>query len=267
MPFSPLTHRIAEMTWPEVETAARQAPLAIVPTGSCEQHGRHLALATDTVRAEEFADRLAQRLSPRAVVTPCLTVGVSPHHMAFPGTLTLSPHTFGQVLYEVVESLYSHGWRYVYILNGHGGNNQATGATVSRLQAALAGLRIAWSGITPVVADIGRSIATGPGASHASEVETAQVLYLAPRLVRERFLDRGEADSPAVERYRRVSAPGGVHAPLPFDRVSADGSTGNPWDATRAGGETLIETALDRVSSFLKEFLDHEEDPAHATRR
>lgn len=252
------THRLAEMTWPEVRDARDRAPLAIVPTGSCEQHGQHMALQTDTVRAERVADMIAERIAPRAVVTPTLNVGVSGHHMQFPGTLTLDPVTFGQVLYEVVKSVHRHGWRTVFVLNGHGGNNAATGVAVARLQAELPGLRLAYSGITPVVNDLGQSLFGNPLATHASEVETSQSLYVDPSLVRQGLLD-----APVVaeaRRYPRVAGAPGVRAPLGFHDVSEDGATGDPTRSTREAGEKLIEAAVDRLAGFLNRFIDHEKE-------
>lgn len=241
------------MTWPEIDAARQQAPLAIIPTGSCEQHGWHMALRTDAARAEDFALRLADRLAPRAVVTPCLGVGVSGHHMAFPGTLALSPDTFGQVLVEIVGSLYQHGWRKVFVLNGHGGNQSATGVAVARLQREFPDLGLAYSGITGVVPDVAKDVATVPQASHASEVETSQSLYVAPELVREDWLT---ANPEPAERYTRLRPPTGVKAPAAFHTFSEDGATGRPSAATREAGEKLVETAVDRVTAFLTEFID-----------
>ncbi|HET9501844.1 MAG TPA: creatininase family protein [Marmoricola sp.] len=243
---------LARMTWPEVDRARQVAPLAIVPTGACEQHGHHMVLETDAVRGAEVARRLAERLAPRAVVTPCLSIGVSGHHMRFPGTLSLSPLTFQQVLYEVVESLHAHGWRHVFVLNGHGGNNSATGVAVSRLQAAYPDLNIAWSGVTPVVADLGRDLASSEGAAHGSEIETSQALYVDPGLVREEQLDVAEPP----QRYSRLRAPAGVHAPTPFHRISADGTTGLPSAASREIGEKLVTAVVERLADFLSDFLD-----------
>lgn len=243
---------LGRMTWPEVAEARGAAPLAIVPTGACEQHGHHMALETDTVRGVGVAELLAERLAPRAVVTPGLNIGVSGHHMGFPGTLALSPQTFQQIVFEVVQSLYIHGWRHVFILNGHGGNNSATGVAVSRLQTEYPDLQIAWSGITSVVPDLGRDLAHGPGAAHASEIETSQSMYLDPDLVRSAAL---EVDEPP-QRYERLRAPAGVHAPTPFDRISADGSTGRPSAASPEIGEKLIAGVVDRLAPFLDEFID-----------
>lgn len=253
---SPHPARLAELTWPEVAEARSRSPLAIVPTGSCEQHGPHMALATDTVRGEQVAWRVAEKLAPRAVVTPCLNIGVSSHHMAFPGTLTLSPETFGQALYEVVASLYEHGWRVVYVLNGHGGNTPATGVAVSRLQRDLPDLTIAYGGITSVVGDLRSELARSPAASHASEIETSQTLYLAPHLVREDLL---RADRQPGRRYARVVAPPGAVASLPFHLISDDGATGDPSAASREAGQRLVDTAVERTAAFLDDLLRHQQ--------
>lgn len=254
---------LARMTWPEVERARAVAPLAIVPTGACEQHGHHMALETDTARGTDVARRVAEQLAPRAVVTPCLNIGVSGHHMRFPGTLALSPLTFQQVLYEVVGSLYAHGWRHVFVLNGHGGNNPATGVAVARLQAEYADLNIAWSGVTPVVADLARDLASSEGAAHGSEIETSQALFVDPGLVREEQLE-GDAEPP--QRYPRLRTPAGVHAPTPFHRVSADGTTGRPSAASREIGEKLVTAVVDRLATFLTDFLETAPPEAEETR-
>lgn len=84
MPAFVLTH----MSWPEVRSALETVRLAIIPTGSCEQHGPNMTLETDAAICYALAERLAQRLYPRALLAPLLPWGVSPHHMNFPGTIT-----------------------------------------------------------------------------------------------------------------------------------------------------------------------------------
>ena len=63
---------LTEATWPDAEGR----PVLCIPVGSCEQHGPHLPLATDTIIAEALAAGLAGRL-PRALVGPSLTVTAS----------------------------------------------------------------------------------------------------------------------------------------------------------------------------------------------
>jgi creatinine amidohydrolase/Fe(II)-dependent formamide hydrolase-like protein len=38
---------LTDMTWPEVKARLRKVRLAILPTGSMEQHGPHLTFETD----------------------------------------------------------------------------------------------------------------------------------------------------------------------------------------------------------------------------
>ncbi len=250
---------ISEMTWPEVETARQAAPLAIIPTGSCEQHGPHLALETDSVRANEMAKRIAERLAPRAVVTPCLTIAVSEHHMDFPGTLSLSPLTFQQVLYEVIGSLAHHGWRKVFVLNGHGGNEAAIGIAAARAQTEFRGLLVATSGITPLVQDLARKLATSPRTGHACEIETSQTLYLAPQSVR---VDRLEAarflDTELPQTG--VNAVGRVRLAKRFSEITANGALGDARQSSAAMGQELIEEALARVCCFLEAFIRESPD-------
>jgi len=116
---------LTEMTWPEAKEAFQTATLAIVPIGAQEQHGPHLKMSCDAVLATEMARRLAERLYPHAVVTPTVNMGVSPHHLNFPGTITLHPETLIRLLRDIVRSLHRHGLRRFLFLNAHGGN-QAT---------------------------------------------------------------------------------------------------------------------------------------------
>ena len=43
------TRRFTELTWPEIAEAAERGAGVVVPVGSTEQHGPHLALSTDAV--------------------------------------------------------------------------------------------------------------------------------------------------------------------------------------------------------------------------
>ena len=57
--------------------------LVAVPLGSCEQHGPHLPLGTDTVIATALAARLADWL-PDVVVAPAVGISASGEHAELP---------------------------------------------------------------------------------------------------------------------------------------------------------------------------------------
>ena len=52
---------LARRTWPEVRELLATTEVVLVPVGAHEQHGRGIALATDTLSAEALCHRAAAR--------------------------------------------------------------------------------------------------------------------------------------------------------------------------------------------------------------
>lgn len=115
---------LAECTRREIRERLGAGTLraAIVPTASTEQHNEHLAMCMDTAAACLVTQTAALRLWPRAIVTPPVLVGVSPHWMNRKGTLTLQKETFQAVVFDICQSLVTHGFKTILVVNGHGGN-------------------------------------------------------------------------------------------------------------------------------------------------
>ena len=248
----PRSLRLADLTWPEVAELRDNAPVVIVPLGACEQHGHGLAQRTDTTRAEVVADLIAERLTPKALVAPTIPVGVSGHHMAFPGTLTLSPLTLQQVIHDLVGSLYRHGWRKVYVLTGHGGNNATVEVAVTRLRDDFTDLHIAWSGITAVVNDLTGTLSNSGINGHSSEIETAQAMFVDKELVLAERLTRGSAELDDFGPAGRLSrSRPGIHFPQDYDTLSPAGNLGDGRQATMDIGERLVLTAVERIAEFI----------------
>jgi creatinine amidohydrolase len=113
---------LEKMTYEEIRTALAEGRRdVVVPCGAVEQHGPHLPLDVDAVHAERLGLEVAERLGT-ALVAPTIRVGVSPHHMAFPGTISLRPETFEAVYSDYCRSLAAHGFRTILCFSGHGGN-------------------------------------------------------------------------------------------------------------------------------------------------
>ena len=105
---------LGAMTWTDLVE-----PIVVVPVGSCEQHGPHLPLHTDTLIATELARDLVARRDD-AVVAPPITISASGEHQGFPGTLSIGSDVMADVVIEVARSAdWAAG---VVFVNGHGGN-------------------------------------------------------------------------------------------------------------------------------------------------
>ena len=107
-------------TWQEIERYLERSTTAIMPIGSTEQHGPNGLIGTDALCGEAVGRGVGA--ASDTVVAPTISVGIAQHHMAFTGTMTLTPSTLILVIKEYVESLAHHGFDRFYFVNGHGGN-------------------------------------------------------------------------------------------------------------------------------------------------
>jgi creatinine amidohydrolase len=244
-----------QMTWPEVKDALKDARVGIVPVGSHEQHGPHLAMSTDIASAEAFAHRLAEAVQPIALLAPPLPYGISIHHMPFPGTLTLQPETFETVLMDVARSFREHGIHRIFVVNGHGGNQNALGVASVKMRRDL-GVRMAYT-LWPVIGGLAvAQHAKGRKVGHACVFETSLMMHLRPDLVREDRLAEGELQPPVYG-----DAPtGGIDGFLYWDEVTTNGALAGAPDARPEIGEKMTEVALERVSTFVRRFASVGED-------
>jgi mycofactocin precursor peptide peptidase len=203
--------RIDELPWTALETPTQPVVL-VVPVGSCEQHGPHLPLSTDTLVAEALAAALIKR-HPGTVLAPSLTITASGEHQGFPGTLSIGNDVMESLVVQLVRSAdWSRG---VVLVNGHGGNRQAVDRAVIRLRAE--GRRVlAW---WPTV--------TG-GDPHAGHTETSIMLALHPHLVRLDHAAPGPTPSFAQLAEHGVKA------------LSTTGVLGDPTGATGAHGRAVL---------------------------
>jgi creatinine amidohydrolase len=212
-----VSSHLGEVTWPDL-WHLRRRPLLAVPVGSCEQHGPHLPLDTDTRIATALAEGLAAAFEPGDIlVTPAFAVSASGEHGGFPGTLSLGTEVFERVLVELVRSAdWSAG---VVLVNGHGGNAVPVHRAVDLLEREQRRVLAWW----PKVRD---------GDAHAGHTETSLVLALAPDLVHLAAAEPGRteplADLAPELRERGVRA------------VSPNGVLGNPRGASASHGRALL---------------------------
>jgi creatinine amidohydrolase len=159
--------RIADMTWMQVEAYLERDDRCVLPLGSTEQHA-YLSLAVDAILAEKMA---ADAAEPAGVpVFPVVAYGLTPYFMAYPGTVTLQPETYTRVLTDILDSLHEHGFRRVFMVNGHGGNGVARPAAEAWAEAR-DGVRIQWHDWWKAPRTMAEVSSIDQDASHASWME------------------------------------------------------------------------------------------------
>ena len=232
---------LGALRWPQVDAGPRR--LLVVPTGSCEQHGPHLPMDTDTRVAVAVASRACAG-RPGVALAPAVAIGASGEHAAFPGTLSIGTEALALLLVELGRHASLH-WPAMLLVNGHGGNAAAIGAAQRRLRAEGRACHAWHAGLPPE----GRA-AAGPDLvadPHAGRFETSVMLALAPGLVRLDLAAPGDT-RPLAQLMPELRA-GGVRA------VSSSGVLGDPTGASAAEGERILAALTTGLSAAMEEIL------------
>ena len=240
---------IDQMTWPELDAEMKNIKLAIVPVGSCEQHGPNTTFATDTARAAAYSRLLAKRLGNKVVVFPPVDYGLSLHHMDFPGTVTLRVETMLHLLEDIAVSICKHGIRKILFLNAHGGNFPALDGAIIKLKQEHS-IDAYWSAIGSEIST-GGLVGLPKLIGHACEVETSQTLYLCPEIVRENRIPSQMQDSMLT---RDSFVKGNAAWSWKYD-ASLNGALGDARKATAEIGREMTEASLDYMEKIVDEII------------
>ncbi len=244
---------LSEMTSVEFAEARETIRIALVPVGATEQHGPNLAMGTDYVIAHRFCQRIAAAIHPRGVVVPPVPVGLSYHHMGFPGTLTFSPETFTSVCLDIAQSLKVQGMNHILFVNGHNGNSAVLNVAVTKIRYDLdvnAAVAFWFQQAVDVVREAGKTERFG----HACEVETSVLMALQGDMVREDKLEAGDM-LPVTLEYAFNNQPFFHTVPVPFHEQTRNGVFGDARLASRETGEQIVEAAVARTTAFIETFL------------
>jgi creatinine amidohydrolase len=259
---TPSSTKLWELRWNEVEKLDRDNTLIILPTGAIEQHGHHLPVDTDIKNSTEIALAVAEKARNGAViVAPPVWWGTSPHHLAYPGTISLRMETMSDLLVDICTSLSRHRFYRILMLNGHGGNVGVLLATALRISEEV-GISPAvvsyWALIKDELQNIGDSEIGGMG--HACEMETSLYLHHCSDRV---ALDQITSNMPKqLTSYSCIDFrdPGPVMIPWDFVRDSKTGAMGDPTTATPEKGRKIFAAAVEKVLGLSYELLELTEE-------
>jgi creatinine amidohydrolase len=241
--------RLHLMTWPEVEAYLGVSAGIIIPIGATEQHGPTGLIGTDAICAETLAWRVGRAVD--AVVGPTLGLGMSAHHLAFPGSVTLRPTTLVAVLQDLVGSLAVHGFRRFFFVNGHGGNTATAQAAFAEIYATAPRdwrdeLRCAivswWEG--EATQGVLTQLFGDREGRHATPGEISIALQVHPD--ERRVLELIPPVAPVAEFFSAAD----FRARFPDGRIGSD-----PTLASAAHGEAIALAAVAELAEAYREFL------------
>jgi creatinine amidohydrolase len=260
--------RYEKLTWPEINDAIELGKVCVIPCGSVEQHGAHLPLDVDLVCPTGIARGAAQLVPDKVLILPTVTYGYTGHVMDFPGTLNNHYEHFIAHVLDITRSLAYHGFKKIFLLNGHGSNAPCLDLVARRtnLETDAECITGAWWSLLTVDKNFlprWRESKFPGGCSHACELETSLYLYLDAANVRHDRIKSGtisfnDEDSP----FNWVDLFGAGPAPLISwtSSYSATGVLGDAEKANPAKGQVAYEEATKQLARFITWFKARPKD-------
>ncbi|WP_029353443.1 creatininase family protein [Bosea sp. 117] len=228
-----------ELAWTDFAAGDTENWIAVLPVAAVEQHGPHLPVGVDAMIAQGYLAEVL-RLVPDdlpAVFLPLQAIGRSDEHVAFPGTLTLTPETAIRVLTEIGESVARAGVRKLVIVNSHGGNSPILDIVARKLRAdaGMLVVSVAWQRFG-YPEGLFSAVERQHGI-HAGAIETSLMLAFRPDTVRaDRIADFPPASLSMEQefRYLRADRPAGFG--WMAQDLSASGAMGDAREASADKG-------------------------------
>jgi creatinine amidohydrolase len=191
-------------------------------------------------------------LPGEVLLLPAQPLGYSPHHARF-GCVTLGLDAYMGLIAGVCRSVARMGFRRIFLLNGHGGNDVPCRAAMCQLKEELPGLTVALASYWTLAAEAFNRIRTSPlgGMGHACEMETSIMLALHPGEV---GLGRARDDGTAGESgYRLLDMlrPQPYYMVRNFDELAATGTLGQPGCATAEKGVQFLDAAVAAICRLI----------------
>ena len=235
--------------------------VAVLPMGATEPHNFHLPYGTDTYQAEAIGSRVCEaawNAGAKVVMLPPIPYGTETNQVEFPLSMNVNPSTLGQVIADLVDSLADHGIFKVVILNSHGGNEFKPLLRELANSTPVSLFLCDW--FRGISADVQKQIFEEAG-DHAGEMETALGLAYFSHLVDVDDNGKITADDGAVNPTRFDAVNNGwVSITRPWHLLTKNTGSGNPHPATAEKGEQLMSVIVERLSQFLVELADSEQD-------
>lgn len=237
---------IYDTTWPVVEKYIKDSdePVLILPIGSTEQHGPTGLIGTDFMTAQKIAEAVGEKMN--VMVASPICYGMAEHHMAFAGTGSLKPTTYIALLNDIYDSYTLHGFKKIFIVNGHGGNIAPVLSSFSEFKSTGEEIfmrLINWWRM-PEVREYEEEHFGDENGFHATVGEVSVTMFTHPKA-----FESIESQNFKAEPMQKDQDVFGAHE---FRGIFPDGRMGsNPGLATQEHGEVLFHRAVDGICEII----------------
>jgi len=226
---------LEDLTWQEAEKVLTPQTIVVIPIGAeSKEHGPHLKLKNDWLIAEYLKREVLRRSN--VVVAPTVNYHYYPAFLEYPGSTSLRLETARDLMVDICRSLAHYGPRRFYAINT--GVSTVRALRLSTDVLAADGIQLLYTDILKVGEAAEKQIKQEEGGTHADEIETSMMLYIAPSTV-----DMKKA----VKDYHPSGKGGLSRDPNGNGDYSASGIFGDATLATRKKGEIMVHAIVEGI--------------------
>jgi creatinine amidohydrolase len=226
---------LEDLTWQEAEKVLTPDAIVVIPIGAeSKEHGPHLKLKNDFLIAEYLKREVLK--STAVVVAPTVNYHFYPAFIEYPGSTTLRIETARDLLVDICRSLARYGPRRFYALNT--GVSTIRALRLSADVLAEDGILFRYTDILKVAESAEKQVKQEEGGTHADEIETSMMLFIAPDTV---------DMTKAVKDYHPSPKRGLTRNPNGEGAYSVSGIYGDATLATRKKGEIMVHAMVEGI--------------------
>jgi creatinine amidohydrolase len=236
---------LEDLAWPDAEKRLTPTTVIVIPLGAeSKEHGPHLKLKNDFLIAEYLKRRVLE--SADVVVAPTINYSFYPAFVEYPGSTSLRFETARDTVIDICRSLARFGPRRFYVINTGVSTRRPLAEAAQMLRADGIIMRFTDLNVTEPVE---KTIKKEPAGTHADEIETSMMLYIAPDTV-----DMSKAVRDIHDNNGPLTRDPNNHA----GTYSPTGVWGDATLATREKGRVVTEAL---VAAILREIEELRKTP------
>ena len=222
------------LKYTEIEEYLKTSNSLLIPIGTCEQHGLHLPLCTDSIVAERICDDISEKYG--ILVAPTVNYGVNlPVDEKMSGTTGITYDLLKNTLNSIVGYWKLQGFKNFYAVSCHGDMYH-----IKALNDADESISVFESYEISQEDILDKQVC----ARHACESETSVMLYLYPELVDMKVAKDFEVPIEEFMPFLEHSKKDGIDGYI--------GNIGHPTYASREKGKIIYERMISKLEEIIK---------------